>query len=100
MALLRPTRPRALAPGDTIGIVAPGSAVDAVSLQAGCDELRRMGYKPYYLDSILDVDLYFAGTVERRVRELAHMFANPDVDAILCARGGYGCNYLLPHLAL
>jgi muramoyltetrapeptide carboxypeptidase len=28
------------------------------------------------------------------------MFARPEVKAILCARGGYGCNYLLPHLDL
>ena len=27
-------------------------------------------------------------------------FARPEVKAILCARGGYGCNYLLPHLDL
>lgn len=98
MSAPRPIRPPALRSGDTIGIVAPGSAVDSVSLQAGCDELRRLGFRPYYLDSILDTDLYFAGTVERRVRELEHMFANPEVHAVLCARGGYGCNHLLPHL--
>jgi muramoyltetrapeptide carboxypeptidase len=28
------------------------------------------------------------------------MFTRPEVKAILCARGGYGCNYLLPHLDL
>src|SRR5512139_1168184 len=98
MSLAVPIRPPALHPGDTVGIIAPGSVVDSVSLQAGCDELRRLGYKPYHLDSILDVDLYFAGTVERRVREFEHMFANPEVHAVLCARGGYGCNHLLTHL--
>jgi muramoyltetrapeptide carboxypeptidase len=38
--------------------------------------------------------------VERRVAELHEMFRRPEVKAILCARGGYGCNYLLPHLDL
>ena len=42
--------------------------------------------------------LYFAGSVERRARELETMFARGDIGAIVCARGGYGCNYLLPHL--
>ena len=30
-------------------------------LDAGCDALRRLGYKPFYFDSILEQDLYFAG---------------------------------------
>ncbi len=47
-----------------------------------------------------DRDLYFAGTVERRARELEEMFARDEVRAILCARGGYGSNYLLKELDL
>ncbi len=57
-----------------------------------------MGYRPFYLDSIFERDLYFAGSIERRVRELEEMFERDEVRAILCARGGYGCNYLLDHL--
>lgn len=93
-----PIRPPALLPGDTIGIVAPASNIDRLAMEAGCAELRRLGYAPYYLDSIFERELYFAGSVERRVGELEHMFAHPEVRAILCARGGYGCNHLLPHL--
>lgn len=93
-------RPPALLPGDTIGIAAPASNIDRNALAAGCNELRRMGYVPYFLDSIFDRDLYFAGSVERRVNELEHLFENPAVRAIVCARGGYGANHLLPHLNL
>jgi muramoyltetrapeptide carboxypeptidase len=59
-----------------------------------------VGYRPFYFDSILDQDLYFAGTVQRRARELEQMFARDDVRAIVCARGGYGANYLLKELDL
>jgi muramoyltetrapeptide carboxypeptidase len=45
-------------------------------------------------------DLYFAGSVERRARELEEMFERDDVRAIVCARGGYGSNYLLNALDL
>jgi muramoyltetrapeptide carboxypeptidase len=62
--------------------------------------LRRAGYRPFYLESILEQDLYFAGSVQRRVDELEEMFARDDVKAILCARGGYGANYLLEALDL
>lgn len=87
-------KPRALRPGDKVGIVAPASNVNREMLEAGCDGLRRVGYEPFYFESILDRDLYFAGTAERRVRELEDMFARDDVRAIVCARGGYGSNYL------
>jgi muramoyltetrapeptide carboxypeptidase len=91
-------RPPALRQGDTIGIVAPASNIKRGELEAGCEALRRAGYNPFYLDSIFDRDLYFAGSVRRRVGELEEMFSRHDVRAILCARGGYGTNYLLNQL--
>ncbi|MGB6629844.1 MAG: LD-carboxypeptidase, partial [Terriglobales bacterium] len=47
---------------------------------------------------ILERDLYFAGSVNRRALELEEMFVRDDIRAIVCARGGYGSNYLLPAL--
>jgi muramoyltetrapeptide carboxypeptidase len=93
-------KPRALRHGDTVAVIAPASPVDAESLHLGCDVLRSLGYVPVYHPSILAQDLYFAGSWERRARELEEMFVRADVKAIVCARGGYGCNYLLPHLNL
>lgn len=87
-------KPRALRPGDKVGIVAPASNVRRELLEAGCDGLRRAGYEPFYFESILERDLYFAGSVERRARELEDMFVRDDIRAIICARGGYGANYL------
>jgi muramoyltetrapeptide carboxypeptidase len=88
-------KPPALQPGDTIGIIAPASNVQREALEKGCAALRNLGYKPFCFDSILEQDLYFAGPVERRARELEQMFTRDDVRAIICARGGYGANYLL-----
>jgi muramoyltetrapeptide carboxypeptidase len=103
---MRPTlpisriKPPRLQPGDTIGIVAPASNIKRELLEAGCAALRRLGYKPFYFDSILDKNLYFAGSVDRRAHELDEMFTRDDVRAIVCARGGYGANYLLDTLNL
>lgn len=93
-------KPPALRAGDTVGIVAPASNVKRADLEAGCEALRRAGYRPFYFDSILEQDLYFAGSVERRARELEDMFTREEVRAIVCARGGYGANYLLEALDL
>jgi muramoyltetrapeptide carboxypeptidase len=102
MKMTAPQRitPPALHRGDTVGIIAPASYFRRDDFEAGCDSLRQMGYDPVYGDSIFDRDLYFAGSVDRRVRELQEMFEREDVKAILCARGGYGANYLLPKLDL
>jgi muramoyltetrapeptide carboxypeptidase len=91
-------KPPALLPGDPVGIVAPASNIQPAMLQAGVEALRKLGYKPVYLGSIFDRDLYFAGTLDRRAKELEEMFVRDDVRAILCARGGYGSNYLLSKL--
>jgi len=93
-------KPPALRPGDTVGIVAPASNIKPDLLQAGCAALRQLGYKPFYLESILEHDLYFAGSPARRTRELEEMFCRDEVRAIICARGGYGSNYLLDMLDL
>jgi len=93
-------KPRALRKGDKVGIVAPASNIKRELLEAGCDGLRSAGYEPFYFESILERDLFFAGAVGRRVRELEEMFVRDDIRAIVCARGGYGANYLLPAIDL
>jgi len=91
-------KPAALRAGNTIGIVAPASNVRRVDLEAGCECLRRAGYRPFYFDSIFELDVFFAGSAQRRARELEEMFVRDEVHAVICARGGYGSNYLLDKL--
>jgi muramoyltetrapeptide carboxypeptidase len=93
-------KPPALRAGDGVGVIAPASYFKRESFESGIAALRRMGYEPIYHDSIFDRDLYFAGSMSRRARELEEMFARDDVRAIVCVRGGYGANYLLPHIDL
>jgi muramoyltetrapeptide carboxypeptidase len=91
-------KPPALQLGDTIGVIAPASNIKRELLDAGCKALAKLGYRPFYLDSITEKNLYFAGSADRRARELEEMFTRDDVRAIVCARGGYGANYLLQTL--
>ncbi len=89
-------KPPALRLGDTVGIVAPASNIHREALETGSQALRSLGFSPFYFDSIFEKDIYFAGSAERRARELEEMFVRDEVRAIICARGGYGSNYLLP----
>ena len=91
-------KPKALVPGNTIGIVAPASTVDPEAFVKGVAELQSGGYKVRYSDSIFARDRYFAGPHEERANELMRFFRDPTIDGIFCARGGYGCQHLLSHL--
>jgi muramoyltetrapeptide carboxypeptidase len=93
-------KPPPLRPGDTVAIVAPASNVRYEAVERGAQRLRDLGYLPVYDPGIFDQDIYFAGSPQRRAGELHRAFADPEIRAIICARGGYGSNYLLPLLDL
>lgn len=93
------TRPRALHPGSTLAIVSPASAAKPERVHAGIAHLHRLGYATILgQHALTQGPLYYAGTVEQRLEDLHAAFADPQVDAILCTRGGWGSAELLPQL--
>lgn len=92
-------KPRHLKPGDTIAVVSPAAPSPRDKLTKGKALLEARGFNvrlmPHAADSYHG---YLAGTDEQRLADLVDAFQDPDVDAILCARGGFGCPRLLPHL--
>ncbi len=94
----RLVRPRALPPGGTIGIAAPAGAVDPERLAAGEARLREAGFRTVRRDDLLARHRYLAGDDERRAREFMELVSDEKVDAIVCARGGYGCDRILGRL--
>jgi muramoyltetrapeptide carboxypeptidase len=92
-------KPAALRPGATVAVVSPASAAKAELVQAGIAALEGLGYRTVLMPHALDRGpLYYAGAIEQRVADLHAAFADPEVDAILCTRGGWGSAELLPHL--
>lgn len=93
-------KPRALRPGDTIAVVSPASPIDATKLEKGLEVLKSAGYQVLLGRHVLAADAYLAGTDEQRAEDLRWAFEQPEVAAIYCSRGGYGCARLLPNLDL
>ncbi len=92
-------RARALGAQSAVGVVSLASCVEASALQAGCGALRALsGWHVETSPIALEREGDFAGTPTSRAAALIEMWNRDDVDAILCARGGYGSNYLLPLL--
>jgi muramoyltetrapeptide carboxypeptidase len=93
-----PIRPPRLKPGDTIGIVAPAGPFDVNIFDQGIHTLKAMGFQIHIPDDIYESDGYLAGSDQQRVDVIHRLFADPDINAIVCAKGGYGSLRLLPLL--
>ena len=91
-------RPPQLKQGDVVGVVAPAGPVDKDQLETGLEVIRAMGFEPRLGRHIYARSRFMAGCDKDRAQDLMDMFRDPGVQAIFCARGGYGANRILPHL--
>ncbi|MFJ9125687.1 LD-carboxypeptidase [Streptomyces sp. NPDC102340] len=96
---MRPLRrPERLAPGARVAVVAPSGPVPEEALQAGLDILRGWDLEPVVAPHVLDTHEefdYLAGVDVNRAADLQRAWCDPDVDAVLCARGGYGAQRMV-----
>ncbi|MBW4026836.1 MAG: LD-carboxypeptidase [Acidobacteria bacterium] len=94
-------KPAAVALNARIAVIAPASSARPERIQAGLEALRALGFDAVPGEHTLGKCApYFSGTVEERLNDLHDAFLDPDVKAVFCIRGGYGCNYLLEGLDL
>jgi muramoyltetrapeptide carboxypeptidase len=93
-----PSKPRAVRPGETIGIALPSGAVEPAAVAAAVAELEALGYRVRVPDDLDRRHLFTAGPAARRVEELHGLLRDPEVRGVLCARGGAGALALLPML--
>ena len=77
--------------GDTIAIVAPAKAIEKEYIDLAVDFFEQQGYKILVGKNCLNQHHYFAGTDEERLSDFQEVLDNPEIKAIICARGGYGC---------
>ena len=91
-------KPEALKKGETIGVIAPAGVADSVALATGIKHLEDFGFRVTVGRNVYKTYRYMAGSDEERASDLHDMFSNPDIRAIVCARGGYGSARLLPKL--
>jgi muramoyltetrapeptide carboxypeptidase len=92
-------RPRTLRPGATLAVVSPASTPKRELVEKGLAQLEAMGYRVKVgAHALGGGPLYYAGSLEQRLKDLHDAFADPEVDGILCTRGGWGSAELLPYL--
>jgi muramoyltetrapeptide carboxypeptidase len=93
-----PRLPPPLKPGARIGVVAPAGPIRPQLLREGLAYLYRRGYQVVEGRHLLAHRGYLAGTDAQRAGDLNRAMADPTLDAVIFARGGYGCARILDHL--
>ncbi|MBR1821523.1 MAG: LD-carboxypeptidase [Clostridia bacterium] len=90
-------KPRALRPGDTIGMVGVSGALPEFEARfpRTIEAIEALGFKVIVADSCRERYGYLSGTDARRAEGLNRMFADDRVDAVVCMRGGYGVTRML-----
>lgn len=81
--------------GDTIGIIAPASCTTYEKVLEAKKNIEDMGYQVILGECTKKQWYSYAGTDEERAEEINSFFADKNIDAIICMRGGYGSNRLI-----
>ena len=84
-----------------IAVTAPAGLPDAGKFAASLEFLRTAAdvqIKDYLPERVTGTPDYLAGSAEARSAAFNRAVNDPEVDMILCARGGFGCVHILPAL--
>lgn len=97
-------KPAPLLPGDTIGLISPSGPTTAdgtttpETVELARRRLHGAGFRTVLAPHAMDVRGYLAGADADRISDLHAMFSDPNINGILCIRGGYGAHRLLDRL--
>lgn len=99
--MTEPLVPRRLEPGSHVRVVAPARSRAIISSETATIADRRfaeLGLRVSFGRHVDEIDAFASSSIESRVADLHEAFADPDVDAIVTAIGGFNSNQLLDHL--
>lgn len=91
-------KPKRLALGDTVGVIAPSSGVSAEAFDKALASLAGLGFKTKVGKFAQGSSGFLSGTDKERLHDLHWAFSDADVDAVWCVRGGSGAPRLLPNV--
>lgn len=89
-------KPKRLSKGDTVALIAPASGVEADVFETALENIVNLGFRPVIGKYARLRNGFLSGDDRERVEDLHWAFADKDVKAIWCVRGGYGVTRILP----
>jgi len=91
-------KPGRLRAGARLGIINPSYWLEQDRMQRAVDVFAGLGYEVILGKSTRLRENKCAGSAQERADDIMAMFEDSTIDAIICARGGYGGNRVLPLL--
>lgn len=89
-------RPNPLKKGDKVALLAPSGPISQQRIPDILQGIRDMELEPVVFESLHRQHGYLAGSDELRASDLNRAFKDPEIQGILCVRGGYGAQRILP----
>jgi muramoyltetrapeptide carboxypeptidase len=90
--------PPYLLPGDTIGITCPAGYITQAEIDPSIIQMKSWGFNVVVGKTVGAKDFTFGGTDQERLTDLQQMLNDPNIKAIMCARGGYGAIRIVDQL--
>ncbi len=87
--------PKYLSKGDTIGMTSTARKVTREEIEPSIRLLEKLGFNVITAPNIYASENQFAGTDQQRIADFEWLINNPQVDGILCTRGGYGTSRIV-----
>lgn len=92
-------KPKALKPGDTVGLIMPATAIEDPEQIAIAKEIAEsLGFKVVLGKNVEKQYGYLAGSDKERAEDINEMFRRPDVQGVLPIQGGWGSMRVLPYI--
>lgn len=89
--------PKGIQKGDTVGVISPAAATaNRMEFTYAKEAMEGLGFKVKLGENLKNRFGHLAGTDEERAADLNAMFADPEVKAVICIRGGSGAARILP----
>ena len=92
--------PKPLQPNAKFAVVAPASSFDSTEVYCGLKALQDFGFSPILGENIffLRTEGLYSAPLQKRIDEFVWAIEDDNIDAIICATGGFGSSQILPYL--
>ncbi len=91
-------KPPYLVPGDSVGITCPAGYITMVEIEPAVAQMKKWGFNVVIGKTVGAKNYTFGGSDQERFLDMQQMLDNPEIKAVMCARGGYGAIRIMDQL--
>src|SRR5690606_3065370 len=90
--------PNPLSKGSKVVVLSTARKISQLEIRAAVSVMENWGLKMEFGKNLFHSHHQFSGTKDERIQDLQNALDDPECEAIICARGGYGTVQLIDYL--